>query len=365
MKLEEALLELEKKRKKVSKERTRLREAYSKKIFKLLKAIEKEVKNLRKEEIPKKIDERIAKIVENERRSYVDTLMNFLERIDDMDSLERFLPELSKFHVSHGKYVMMIFEKKIYRINRLLKELSETYGEYQSRLRSFWEPEVPDIERILEDIKRARGHVQELQTELGEAKEREDELKAAIVQKRKDSGLSELEEEIEARRKELSHIEIKLTSDLSYLKKPLKKARVKGDVAERFLRDTKFAFEEPAKIKGLLKDAIDRGYFDKKHERRAREIIERLDAELGEIKARKKELDSLEAERIRKSEEIEAFEVQLGRLEARIEEKEEELEKAKKKLRELEEEFNRGLREIEKILGTKIEFAYGEGHDED
>ncbi|WP_456450855.1 hypothetical protein [Palaeococcus sp. (in: euryarchaeotes)] len=357
MKLERALLELEKRKEKALEEKSQLREAYSKKVSKLLKEIKKEVKNLEKERIPKKIDERISKIVENERRAYVDTLTNFLERIENIDSLEKFLPELSKFHVSHGKYVMMVFEKRIYRINKLLKELSEVYGEYQVRLRNFEEFEVPDIKSILEDIKRVDEHIQEVRGELERAKEREEDLKATIADKNRDSGLLELEEKIESLKKELSHREIKLSSDLSYLKKPLKKARVKGHAAEMFLKDTKFAFEEPMKVKELLKNAMERGYFDKKHAKRAKEVIENLDAELEKIEILRKELDSLEREKNRRSKEIGDFEARLRRLEAKIREKEEELEKAKRKLRELEEELNRRLKEIEKILGTKIELA--------
>ncbi|HID41988.1 MAG TPA: hypothetical protein EYP33_07565, partial [Pyrodictium sp.] len=184
--MERALKEYEKRKRKVEEDRKKLEEKYTFKFLKKKHGILKNLEKLEKKEIPKKVDDRIKKVVERERKSYVDTLRRTLERIENIDELGRFLPELSKFHISHGKYLLLVFEKEVYAINKLLKEVSEEYTEYIKRTAEIGIEPI-EFDSILNSIETTRKQLEKEEKDLEllktELEEKEKELKTAKFSK--------------------------------------------------------------------------------------------------------------------------------------------------------------------------------------
>ncbi|WP_048152562.1 hypothetical protein [Palaeococcus ferrophilus] len=354
MRLERALRELEKLEEKNEKKRKKLHDEYFKKAGRILKGIRKEISGLEREKLPKKVDERLARIVENERRAYITTFANLLGRVEGMDDIGRFLPEFSKFHVGHGRYLLEFFEKRVYKINRLLRDLSALYAEYLEALEKLPHTEVPDVESKLSRMGELRRDIGRLEGEIGRLRVEEESLKEELSRARESAGIGALEERVRTLRSELSSKEMGVVSALSSLKKPLKRARLGGDAFNAFMADTRFALKEPEAVRKLIEEGLNSGYFSGKYELKAREALKALDL-VPELRERREALLAAEGELNARRKEVEEFEVKLRHLRESIERKERELERLREEMERLEEQLNEAISRIEDILGERIE----------
>lgn len=292
--------------------------------------------------------------MENERRAYITTFANLLDRVEGMDDIGRFLPEFSKFHVGHGRYLLEFFEKRVYKINRLLLDLSSLYAEYLEALERLPHTEVPDVESRLSRMEELREDIGKLKKEIEGLHREEESLRGELSRARESAGIGALEERAAVLRRELSSKEIEVASALSSLKKPLKRARLGGNVFNAFMADTRFALEDPEAVGKLIEEGLNSGYFSGKYERKAREALEMLDR-VPELRERRKALIEMERELNARRKEVEEFEVKLRHLCESIERKERELERLQEETKRLEEQLNGAISRIEAILGERIE----------
>ena len=350
--MERALKEYEKRKRKVEEDRKKLEEKYTSKFLKKKHGILKNLEKLEKKEIPKKVDDRIKKVVERERKSYVDTLRRTLERIENIDELGRFLPELSKFHISHGKYLLLVFEKEVYAINKLLKEVSEEYTEYIKRTAEIGIEPI-EFDSILNSIETTRKQLEKEEKDLEllktELEEKEKELKTAKFSKE----LEEIESEIKNLKSSIAKEEIEIRSKISKLQKPIKRMRTGEKIADEILKDSSYGIEHPEEFLSFLIKI--RGRLEEKYKQTADWIIENLKSKSKEIQERKKKLEGLEHKRDVILQEKKEIENEIERIKKRIIEKEARIRKLKEKLLELEKELDESLSKLEKILNTSID----------
>ncbi|ADT84592.1 hypothetical protein TBCH5v1_1952 [Thermococcus barophilus] len=352
--MEKALKEYEKRKKEAEDKQKRLKEQYTSKLLKKKKEILKNLEKLEKKEISKKIDDRIKKIVERERRSYVDTLRRTLERIENIEELGRFLPELSKLHISHGKYLLLVFEKEIYAINKLLKAVSEEYSEYIRKVSEI-SIEPIELDSILSDIEYARrqleneeGDLRLLKNELGE-KEREFKSKIAELEKE----LEKIESEIRTLNSLIAKDEIEIRSKISKLQKPIKRMRTGEKTANEILKDSSYGIEHPEEFLSFLIKI--RSRLEGKYKQTADWILENLESKSKEIQERKRKLRELENKRAEILREKRKFESEIEAIKKQILEQERRIKRLKDKLLELEKELDESLSKLEKLLNTSID----------
>jgi len=167
LRLEQALEEYERRRKKAAREAEKLEKKYNKRLEKRIKELLKRIDELERRKIPKDVDGNIRKIVTAERKNYVTALRNALGGIDNMETLGKRLPDLAKLHVGHGKYLLIIFEKDVYAINRLLKELNDEYVRYYNELAGKGLEEVR-VRETLKEIEETTKLIERTEKELNE-----------------------------------------------------------------------------------------------------------------------------------------------------------------------------------------------------
>lgn len=352
MRLERALEEYEKRRKKAEKEVEKARKRYNKRLEKKIKQILKSIEELERKEIPKKVDENLRKMVAAERKNYVTALRNALRGIGDMDDLGKRLPDLAKLHVGHGRYLLILFEKDVYAINRLLKELNEEYLEYYNELSKKGLPDLR-LRELIEEEGETRKSISRLEEEkrklLKEMRSKEEKLKEFYARNK----LRELEEEIKSLSSSIRSAEMEVRSKASKLQKPIKRMRLHEPIARELIEDSGVALRKPDEFLTLLQKVHPR--LEGKYRKTARWLMENL-KERSEAIAREKE-GLLELER--KRDEIlaggEEKKKEVWELERLIEEKEAEIQKLRNRLEHLERELNESLRKLEEILGERIE----------
>lgn len=348
--MERALKEYEKRRRKVEEERKKLKEKYASRFLKRKHEILKHLEKLERKKIPE-IDDRIKKIVERERRSYVDTLRRTLERIENIDKLGRFLPELSKLHVSHGKYLLLVFEKEIYAINRLLREISEDYTEYINRMAEI-DIEPVELNSILTGIETTREQLEEAEKDLeflrAELEEKEKKLRTKEFEKM----LEEIESEIGNLKFSIARDEIEIRSKISKLHKPIKRLRTGEKIADEILKDSSYGIEHPEEFLSFLIKI--RGRLEGKYRQTADWIVQNLKPKSGEIMEKRKRLKELMHRRHEILQEKREIENEIERIKTLILEKEARIKRLKKRLLELERELHESLSKLERILNTRI-----------
>ncbi|RLG36673.1 MAG: hypothetical protein DRO01_07895, partial [Thermoproteota archaeon] len=300
-----------------------------------------------------------TRIVENERGAYITTFTNLLGRIDSMEDLGRFLPEFSKFHVGHGRYLIEFFEKRVYRINRLLRDLSTLYAEYYKELNSLPLTEVPDVGSKLSHLEELKRRFNRLEEDVKRLRSEEEKLEEQFQGVKERTEIEALEEKVESLRRKLASKEIQVVSALSSLKKPLKRARLSGDSFNAFMTDTKFALERPDEVRKLIEEGLDNGYFPGKYERKAREALKMLDM-VPMLMEQRRELNGAERELTEKKKEIESFESRLRHLRETLARKESELKRIRNEMERLQREIEEAISRMERILGERIELE-GDG----
>ncbi|ASJ09856.1 hypothetical protein A3L12_00320 [Thermococcus sp. P6] len=352
MKLERALEEYGKRKRRAEKEVEEIRKAYNRRLEKKVGKLLRMIDELERREVPKNVAGNIRRIVTSEKRNYVRALRNGLTGINDIEDLGKRLPNLAKLHVGHGRYLLEIFEKEVYGINRLLRELNEDYAEYLGEIAK---KNLPDLrlEEIITEEKETRERISELERETlalkGELENRKKELEDFY----RLQGLEELEREMEDLSSSIRSAEIDLRSRASKLQKPLRRMRLKDEIASRFVEDSGVALERPDEFVSLLQRVYPE--LEAKYRKRARWLMENLKEKSGEIKRKKERLHELEEKRREILSGGEERERGIWELQHLLEEKAVELRKLKNRLEHLEEELRESLSKLESILGQDIE----------
>ncbi|ALV62839.1 Chromosome partition protein smc [Thermococcus sp. 2319x1] len=352
MKLKEALREYEKVREDVKKQRQKTAEKYTNSSKEIVSKILKNLKKLEQRELPKKVDPQLARIVEVEKERYVTALRNMVKKIESIEDVEKILPEISKFHVAHGRHLLLIFEREVYELNALLKSLSKEYSAYLEEVNKLGIENVKAKE-LLKELEDLKSHVKEeerskenLMTQLKRLQEQIEELENKPELK----ALGELEEKL---RREISQKEIKIRSQVSKLQKPIKRMRVPDTTAREFLKDSAYAIHHPEEFLKML-DRIE-NKLDKKYKKTVEWAKASLVVESQELNAMKEKLTKIEEKLSTFIGEEKAKKREIEELKKKIQEKEEKIRSFEGQIQELEEELRESISKLERILGEKIE----------
>ena len=349
--MEQALERYEALRKEREKELEKLKKRYNSVLKKSLGELLKRLEELERKELPKKMDERMKKVVEGERRSYVLSLRTVLSGIETMEDLGKRLPDVSKFHVSHGKYLVEIFDKDVYRINKLLKELSEEYGGYYQELSKKKLEEI-NPKGLIAEIEETQEKIKELESEKDDISRKINEKKKELESFRESSGLGEIEREQKEITKELKALEIDVRSKASKLQKPVKRMRL-GGFADDFVRDSSIVIEREKEFFELL-DMIE-SKLDKKQEKAAKWLRKNLPEKAKKIRELRKRLRDLEKKKEEVSSKTSVLRKEIWELEREIEKREAEIKRLRRKLEHLEKELDDEISKLNEILGERVE----------
>ncbi|ASJ02774.1 DNA repair protein Rad50 [Thermococcus profundus] len=348
MKLEEAIRKYELLRKQREKELEELKDHYLKRVTEIIREILEALDELERKEPPKDVDPHLLSIALRERNAYVSALRRILGGINSLEELERRLGEISKLHVGHGRYLIALFKKDVYRVNRLLKELSEVYTEYTLKLREISLPDLK-IVGIKREMDELRGRISQTEREL---KALVEYSKGLGSEKTSEKGelepLEEKENELQVR---IRTLQTEIRSKASKLQKPLKRMRIPE--ASPFLEDTSYSLRYPEEFLELLKMVYPS--LDGKSKKSADWLIKNLPSKIEEINTLKEQLETVRREiesaksASRRSEEL-ALEVR-----RKISELEEELKKLRSHYRSIEGELAGEIKVLERILGERVE----------
>ena len=352
MRLEQALEEYERRRKKAAREAEKLEKKYNKRLEKRIKELLKRIDELERRKIPKDVDGNIRKIVTAERKNYVTALRNALGGIDNMETLGKRLPDLAKLHVGHGKYLLVIFEKDVYAINRLLKELNDEYVRYYNELVEKGLEEVR-VRETLKEIEETTKLMERTERELNELTRRLSDTEKALENERRESGLSELEDEIKSLRSKVRSTEMEVRSKASKLQKPVKRMRLGEGIAEELVSDSSVALRKPEEFLRFVERIEPR--LEPKQRKAARWLVENLRERAREIEIGRKKLAELEKRREEILKRGASLEDEIRGLKSAIAEREAELRKLRNRLEHLEKQLESEIRKLEDILGTEIE----------
>jgi len=352
LKLEQALREYERRIEKLKKERTKIEEKYLKKLDKNKKEVLKRIEVLEQREIPRDVDDRIKKIVGAEKRMYVSTLRRMLEKVGSMEDFGKLLPELSKLHVSHGKYLLILFEKDVYAINRILKRMSEEYQEY---LKKISETQIPSI-----DIEAIENEREKISREINLLIDERRDIETSIEQRKKElekfyreADLENIEKEIKELERELKKDEVELRSKISKLQKPIKRMRTGEEIARRIIENSYYGVEHPNEFLSFLMHIYPR--LEGKYRKTAEWLLENLKDRAEEIRKVKKKLSELINEREEILSDGRDIQEEIELLKRKLGEKEEQITKLRERLEKLEMEYDESIRRLEALLGKKIE----------
>lgn len=322
LKLKDELRLYKELKKRRDQEIVRLEKAYLQKAKELISEILDELSELEHEEPPQKVDPTLLKIGLRERDSYVSSLRRLLGNVSSMEDLGRYLREVSKLHVGHGRYLLVLFEKRVYSINSLLKELGELYSRYKLEKQGVLKS-VPDlrIEELVEEAEKTTEQIDELSRKLESLREELKRLEREGITVQ--SGLERDEKEAKLRELEtkLRTLEVEVSSKVSKLKKPLKKSRLPE--AKAFVEDSGEALKNPEDFLSLLEKV--KGKLDKRQLAAAKWLEENLLKKADEISKLRLEIDSLmeeireeETSRANLSREIEKLRDEISSLESHI-----------------------------------------------
>lgn len=352
MKLKEALREYEKIKEDTKKQRQKISEKYTKSSKGIVLKILKNLERLEQKELPKKIDPQLARIVEVEKERYITALRNMVQKIKSIEDVEKILPEISKFHVAHGRHLLLIFEKEVYEINTLLKALSKKYSEYLGEINKVGIEDV-ETEKLLKELEDLRNHVKEEELSKEKLMAQLKKLQEQIEELEKKPEFKVLKESEEKLKREISQKEINIRSKISKLQKPIKRMRMPDMTAKEFSKDSAYAIHHPEEFLKLLDKIKDN--LDKKYKKTAEWAKTSLVKESQELAVMKEKLTKIEEELSNFIREEEAKKREIEELKKKIQEKEKKIRSFKKQIQELEEELRKSISKLEHILGEKIE----------
>ncbi|KPU62536.1 hypothetical protein EP1X_08165 [Thermococcus sp. EP1] len=352
MKLKEALHKYETMKEKSEKEIIRIAEKHTKNAKAIISKILKYLEELNKKEIPKNVDPRLAKIVKMERETYIRALQNMLEKIQDIKDIEKILPEISRLHIAHGRHLLLIFEKDVYRINALLKDLSNEYTAYLSALKTLQFPEI-ETKRLLKEIEDLRKHIDEQELLLKQFIESLHNLEVEKEQLEKLPEFSILKENEEKLKREILSRELSARSKLSKLQKPIKRMRLPDKHANEFLKNSGYALEHPQAFLEVLEKV--EGKLDKKYKKTSEWAKRNIVKEAQTIKELKEELTNVERKLAHFKSKEESIQRALEELKQKIKQREEKIKVLKEELQNLEKKLKESISELERIVGDKID----------
>ncbi|WP_237705110.1 DNA repair protein Rad50 [Thermococcus zilligii] len=348
LKLEQAIRSYELLRKQREAELGRLRGEYLDRVRGIIEGILRVLDGLEKKEPPKDVDPHLLRVALRERDAYVSTLRRILGGITSMEELELKLGEISRLHVGHGRYLIVLFEKDIYRVNGLLKELGEIYGEYSMKVREKRLPDL-DVARLIAEMEKVRKEISGMEQRLGEL---------SLLKKELESGKSSESPELDGLVKEKNALEVRLRtlqtearSKASKLQKPLKRMRIPEAVP--FIEDTSYVLQRPEEFMGLVRKVYPS--LDKEARKAADWLLQNLPGKVQEMAEIEKQIALIGSrlESARKS--VVAREESLKATEEEIKKIEYELRKLRNRLSSVEDELERELRVLEEVFGEKIE----------
>ncbi|WP_456421981.1 hypothetical protein [Thermococcus sp.] len=354
MRLEEAILEYERRRKESLKRVEKLRQKYNKWLNKKKKELLKALERLEKAKPPKNVDKRLLQIVEADRRNYVGSMRHVLGGILTVDDLGKRLPDIAKVHVDYGKRVMILFEKEIYAINSILKELSEGYAEFRAELERTSPPDI-NITGKLEELRRVRWELKEKRKSLSELSgrlEKERERLEAVISSEKFESIDREIREISSR---VRSIELELRSKVSKLQKPLKRMRL-GGIADEVAKNSGVALERPEEFLSLLVRVYPR--LDGKARKSAEWLLENFEEKVSELSNLLDTLRELEKKREELLLDVKPLQDELDTTERELVLLREEVKRLERKLSRIEAELRDELEKLEKYLGRKIEVSF-------
>ncbi|WP_456365111.1 DNA repair protein Rad50 [Thermococcus sp.] len=343
VKPEEALREYQTLKRRREKELESLKGEYSDEMRRLVKEILQLLKELEEKEPPSKVDRRLLSMALRERKTYVTALRKFFSSLESIDDLGARLEKVSKYHVGHGRYLMILFEKDIYRVNKLLKELSELYGRYVSEISGKSLPELR-IGEIMGEMEELKREISLTEGELNSLRKRLEELKNAPYEE-----TDEIENE--RRRREELKVKIRtlrteLRSKASKLHKPLKRMRLPE--AAPFLKDSSYALNNPDEFLNLVKRVYPK--LDGKAKKASDWLLKNLSPKLDELRKLEEELELVE-EHIKEAESASSDRrLEILRTEERVKRLENELHRQRSRLKSLEKRLKEEIRLLEGLL---------------
>lgn len=352
MKLEQALREYKKQRKNAERDVKKVEKKYNTRLKKKVREILKRIDALERKEVPKDVEDRIKKIVTAEKRNYVISLRRALESLETMDDLGKRLPDLAKLHVGHGKYLLLIFEKDVYAINRLLKKLNEDYVKYYEKVSKKSLGEL-NIEGLIENERETRRKIELIERERDELREKVEEKKKELEEFHREHGLDELEKRIKELSSKVRSEELEVRSKASKLQKPIKRMRLHEEIASNFVGDSSYALKKPDEFISLLQRIYPQ--LEGKHRKTAQWLIENLKERAEAIAEERRLLRELKERKDEILDHASSKEKEIWELERLIKEKESEIRKLKRQLEHLEKELEKSIKQLEEILGEKIE----------
>jgi len=345
--LEEALKRYETLKKERNKELERIEEDYWKHARELIERLLDIVNDLGEKEEPRNVDENLLKIALRDRARYVTSMRRMLSEVSSMEELGRKLPEITKFHVSMGRYLLIVFEREMRDMNSLMKELGALYTEYSDEVASKSLPDVDlNITELVSEIERIEREKRELEEKVKDIENAMSDLKKLLTEGREDRR-QETSESVEIGKK-VRTLRIQIRSKVSKLQKPLKRMRIPE--AEGFIKDSSFAIEHPDEFIAMLTKVYPR--LDGKYKRTARWAVENLRAEVEKLRELEEQLSA-----IRREKEIEEERAREVRRE--IQDREREIKRMRERIHRLE-KMEEGLRSDLRARIKELEDALNE-----
>ncbi|WP_457742072.1 hypothetical protein [Thermococcus sp.] len=354
MKLKKAMEEYERRLEESRKRSEKIRKEFNKRIIKKKKEILKMLSSLEKKKLPKGVDENLKKRILTDREKYVSALRRILDGVETVDDLGKRLPELAKLHVDHGRYLLITFEKELYRINRTLKEMNEDYVEYVKELEKFNIPEIR-VGELIEEIRKTSSELEREKERLERFKKCLKEKRMELEKKAQEEGMADLRREIEELEAMKRQIEIEVRSRVSKLQKPLRKMRM-GGLAEEVARDSGVALQRPEEFLKLVSSVEDS--FDGKAKKSAEWILKNFEEKVKEIKRVNKEIEEKQRTLEEKRKPLKKLEESIREIEREILEVENSIKKLERKLSHLREDLEEELGLMKKVLGEEIEVDF-------
>jgi len=351
--LEEALRKYESIRKERSSELEELKEEYWNRAEETIKEILENIDDLENRESPRNVDETLLRIALRDRSRYVTSMRRILGEISSMEELGRKLPEVTKFHVSMGRYLLVVFEKDMRTINSLMKQLGELHAEYSNEVSS---KELPDVDvtvrQLLDELRKIEEERKELEEKVKEEEERIRQLKGLLSKERgsEDQEVSNAGEVV----KKARTLRIQIRSKVSKLQKPLKRMRIPE--AKPFIENSAFAIENPDEFLSMLTRVYPK--LEGKYKSVARWAIENLKNKVNELEELEKQVKAAQERKEKEEQEVREIRRKIQDVEREIKRIRNNVHKLTRKEESIKLELEKRVKEMEDVLGEEVELKW-------
>ncbi len=334
-----------------------IKEKYWRKASSLISELLDSIEELDERDPPRDVDENLLRIALRDRSRYVPSIVRLLSDISSMEELGKRLPELSKFHVSAGRYLLVVFEKDMRRINSLMKELGELHMEYMNEISSGFPTDIDsEIRELLGELRELEKERKELEEKMRETEKEIDELRRRLeeAKKKEDENFEVSELEREART-----LRIKIKSKVSKLQKPLKRMRI--EEAKPFIEDSSFALDHPEEFLSVLVRIYPK--LERKYRSAASWAVENLKKEVDRLRELEKKLETLRMEEEREEQRAREIRRRIQDRERELKRIKETMERIRKKEAGLRERLEKAVERLEDVLGEEISWGGGDVQD--